>query len=469
MRAPGELEVLLVQKKLFREPAELAKHIASNREGRATCVGDLLRVGKAFGEIAVATGPGQAADMHNVAARIQELGLVEEAESCLHDTDIRILECTRQRRDSSRLHNRVRVEEDEDVCVNLARTPVASGTEAAIVGLDHARSTDRILDLRAVRAVVHDDDLLVRERVEAAGERLTAVVGDHNSGSAHVLSVAATNEDSVTYHRAMGLDEANARYWDELCGTDLARSLGIAEHSSAELERFDRAYLDNLYPYLTSYVDWLQPRDSRVLEIGTGYGTLGRLLLARGADYYAVDIADGPVRMAGDSLERYGRDPAHAVRASVLDLPFAPQSFDAAAAIGSLHHTGDIRHAIREAHRVLKPGGRALVMLYNARSLNRLLTVPLARTAAKLVPSKSAWLLTRIERDLNEALEGAPHTDFFTKTEARRLFDAWQSATVRSENASAVTVFRHTILPRRLLLPVVGPTAGLDLYIRATR
>jgi ubiquinone/menaquinone biosynthesis C-methylase UbiE len=224
-----------------------------------------------------------------------------------------------------------------------------------------------------------------------------------------------------------------------------------------------------MYPYLTQYVDWLRPKGSLVLEVGTGYGTVGRLLLERKAEYYALDIAEGPVRMAAGSLERYGKDPAQAVRGSVLELPFTGGTFDAVAAIGSLHHTGDIQRAISEIHRVLKPGGRALVMLYNAHSLNRVLTVPLARAAAKAVPSKRDWILYRIERDLNEALEGAPHTDFFTKRQAKTLFDAWQTAVVKSQNANGVTIFGHTILPRRLLLPIVGPTAGLDVYIRATR
>jgi ubiquinone/menaquinone biosynthesis C-methylase UbiE len=280
-------------------------------------------------------------------------------------------------------------------------------------------------------------------------------------------SLAATGEDSVTYDHDMSLDEANAQYWDELCGTSLARSLGISKHTPAELERFDRAYLDTLYPYLTRYVDWLGPEDLTVLEVGTGYGTLGRLLLDRGADYYAVDIAEGPVQMAASSLERHGQSPAHAVRASVLELPFAAATFDAAAAIGSLHHTGDVSRAVAEIKRVLKPGGRAIVMLYNGRSLNRVVTVPIARAAARIAPSKRDWLLYRIERDLNEAFEGAPHTDFFTKTQALALFDSWHASTVRSENANGVTIFGHSIVPRRLLLPIVGPTLGLDLYIRA--
>ncbi len=45
-----------------------------------------------------------------------------------------------------------------------------------------------------------------------------------------------------------GIDKANAEFWNELCGTTMARSLGITDHSLESLKRFDEAYLA-FYPY----------------------------------------------------------------------------------------------------------------------------------------------------------------------------------------------------------------------------
>src|SRR4051794_1331434 len=101
------------------------------------------------------------------------------------------------------------------------------------------------------------------------------------------------------------IDSANADFWDELCGSELARSIGIEDVSAAELERFDAAYLD-FYPYLAGYLAPIGHGDD-VLEIGTGYGTVGRVLLERQASYTAVDIAPGPIAMARLSLERAGQ------------------------------------------------------------------------------------------------------------------------------------------------------------------
>ena len=42
----------------------------------------------------------------------------------------------------------------------------------------------------------------------------------------------------------------NKEFWNELCGTGLAKSLGIEDHSLSSIERFDNAYLDLTHTYL---------------------------------------------------------------------------------------------------------------------------------------------------------------------------------------------------------------------------
>jgi ubiquinone/menaquinone biosynthesis C-methylase UbiE len=258
------------------------------------------------------------------------------------------------------------------------------------------------------------------------------------------------------------IDVANSSFWDELCGTSLAQSVGIADSSAAELERFDGAYL-SFYPYLQGYLSPVAPNSS-VLEIGTGYGTVGRLLLAHGAVYSALDIAAGPIEMARLSLARAGQPTTQAVQGSALSVPFDEESFDHVVAIGSLHHTGNLPKALSEVHRVLKRGGRALVMVYNRNSLNRRVTTPLARTAAKVFPGKQRWILTRTEYDLDTEGTPAPHTDFVSPSQLRSLCSQFRSVEIRQENANAVSAFGHAIIPRSLLLSNLGHVAGLDLY-----
>ena len=261
------------------------------------------------------------------------------------------------------------------------------------------------------------------------------------------------------------VSEANASFWDELCGSYLARQLGIVENTPSELERFDRAYFA-FYPYLSRYLDALP--NGKTLEIGIGYGTVARELAAR-VDYHAVDIAAGPIEMAREALRAHGKDPSSARQASALALPFEAETFDAVVAIGSLHHTGDLPLALSEVRRVLRPGGTALLMVYNAQSLNRLVTAPVVVGLSRVLPSRSGWLEARTFRDTSSEGAPAPHTDFVTSRELRTMLHGFASVSVHRENANAVTVFGRTIIPRKVLLPVVGPIAGLDLYVTAVR
>lgn len=46
-------------------------------------------------------------------------------------------------------------------------------------------------------------------------------------------------------------------------------------------------------------------------------------------------------------------------------LPFPDATFDIVYSYGVLHHSPDTRAAVKEVHRVLKPGGTAIVMVYH--------------------------------------------------------------------------------------------------------
>ena len=167
------------------------------------------------------------------------------------------------------------------------------------------------------------------------------------------------------------LDEANARFWDMLCGWSMAQAIGITGDEREDLARFDQAYLA-YYPYLAPYFEE-RLAGRRVLEVGLGFGTLGQLLAERGAEYHGVDIAAEPVSLMRRRLEMSGLgDPARVVQASALALPHDDTSFDDVVSIGCLHHTGDLQRAIDEVHRVLKPGGTATVMLYYRHSVRQL-------------------------------------------------------------------------------------------------
>ena len=109
---------------------------------------------------------------------------------------------------------------------------------------------------------------------------------------------------------------------------------------------------------------------SRVLDLGCGKGRFARLVKQANpaARVVALDLAEAMLRVAPSDLLR--------VSASMLDLPFPDKTFDGLYATESLEHAVDIERAIAEMCRVLKPGGRLLIIDKNADHWGRLPTPP---------------------------------------------------------------------------------------------
>ncbi len=273
------------------------------------------------------------------------------------------------------------------------------------------------------------------------------------------------------------IDSKNAKFWDELCGTNLARSLGITEPTPESLRRFDEAYL-SFYPYLDRYVTTETLVGKRVLEIGLGYGTLGQLLAARGCRYYGLDIAPNPVAMMKHRLAYLGRDASDRIQVgSALEIPCKDASFDYVYSVGCLHHTGNLDRAISEVHRVLGRGGKAIVMLYNRHSFRRLVKLPVLSLRG-LVSSLSGLLGYRTRTnlaqrvralyDINTKGDPAPHTDYVSRGQVRQLFRDFRDVRIESQNFdSLVFLPGRLVIPREKLLGNVARVAGLDLYIQA--
>ncbi len=273
------------------------------------------------------------------------------------------------------------------------------------------------------------------------------------------------------------LNRENAEFWNELCGTGLARSLGITEPSPESLRRFDEAYL-RFYPYLGQYVFVQDLQGQRVLEIGMGYGTLGQLLASQGCRYYGLDIAMNPVAMMRYRLSLLRLEDGDQVQVgSALDIPYQGATFDYVYSIGCLHHTGDLGRGIAEVHRVLKDRGKAIIMLYNGHSFRRLVYLPLLRLRNLIrgrfrshdgKADRSRWM--RAFYDKNAKGEAAPHTDYVSRAEVRRLFQAYRTVRVESQNCDPLVLPGGlVVVSREKLLNNLARVAGLDLYITAVK
>ena len=99
----------------------------------------------------------------------------------------------------------------------------------------------------------------------------------------------------------------------------------------------------------------------RVLDLGCGKGRFARRLAEDGAAVVGLDLS-AAMLAEGEGLDR--------VRASARRLPFADGAFDAVVAVEVFEHLAALDDVLREARRVLRPGGVLAIVDKNAGSLN---------------------------------------------------------------------------------------------------
>jgi SAM-dependent methyltransferase len=111
---------------------------------------------------------------------------------------------------------------------------------------------------------------------------------------------------------------------------------------------------DDYWVYSRAFFRDIVPAPSgRTLEIGCGEGRVTRDLRALGHDVTSVDGAPTMIRAAADA----DRDHPAYVLADAARLPFGDAGFGCAVAYNSLMDMDDMPAAVREASRVLRPGG----------------------------------------------------------------------------------------------------------------
>jgi ubiquinone/menaquinone biosynthesis C-methylase UbiE len=216
------------------------------------------------------------------------------------------------------------------------------------------------------------------------------------------------------------LKAAVREHWEaQPCGTrDLPT--GDRRRFFAELER-ERYELE---PYIKPFARFERGRGKKVLEVGVGAGTDFVNWVRNGAEATGIDLTEQGVLLTRERLELEGLR-AEVRQGDAENLPFPDASFDIVYSYGVLHHSPDTAKAIREVHRVLKPGGTALVMIYHSPSW-----VGFMLWGVHCAARGRPWVSPR--QAVYEHLE-SPGTKAYTVDEARALFRDFARAEIRPQ------------------------------------
>jgi ubiquinone/menaquinone biosynthesis C-methylase UbiE len=152
-------------------------------------------------------------------------------------------------------------------------------------------------------------------------------------------------------------------YWTQnVPGLDIASKKYTPEEKAFYLEA------DNLRfkyePYVLPLLDSFAEKGKLVLEIGCGLGSDSRHMLKKGIEVVSLDLSPRNAYFTLKGISLMGMH-GRGICADAEYLPFRDASFDIVYSFGVLHHTPNTAKAIEEVRRVLKPGGKAVVMLYH--------------------------------------------------------------------------------------------------------
>ena len=180
------------------------------------------------------------------------------------------------------------------------------------------------------------------------------------------------------------------RYWNERI-----HDLEMTKHpvgTRAFFDDLDDYRFDKLH-YLPRLVDFRGYRGRQLLEVGCGIGTDLVRFASGGALVTGVDLSTTAIELAKQNFALHGESAQDLRVANGEALPFPDASFDVVYAHGVVQYTANAPQLIRECHRVLKPGGEAIFMVYNRVSwlnaLSKVMKVPIEHEDAPVLKKYS--------------------------------------------------------------------------------
>jgi len=184
-----------------------------------------------------------------------------------------------------------------------------------------------------------------------------------------------------------------------------------------------------------------------ILEIGSGSGAHSALLKSKGAKICSVDISLPRVISTYKKLSLVNGNSFLCLNCDAEELPIMDQSFDFVYSNGVLHHSKSTVKTINEVYRVLKPGGKAVVMLYSRFSSEYIFNI-----IPRALLFGSFFLKKKEAEWIGEVTEGKPQfgkiknpiTRVYSKEQLKILFKDFEIISMRKSSFH----FKDFCIPR---------------------
>ena len=156
-------------------------------------------------------------------------------------------------------------------------------------------------------------------------------------------------------------DEVQNQWNQDACGSQYVES---AEPGTLEWYLEVERYRYGVYaPWMPEVMEFSRHAGEKVLEIGAGIGTDLAQFASHGANCTDIDLSAGHLEHARTNFRLRGLE-GRFQHADAEDLPFEAGEFDVVYSNGVIHHTPNTANLVGEIYRVLRPGGKAIIMVY---------------------------------------------------------------------------------------------------------
>ena len=217
-------------------------------------------------------------------------------------------------------------------------------------------------------------------------------------------------------------------------------------------------------PWMPKTMEFALHEGKDLLEVGGGMGTDLCQFALNGARVTDLDLSAGHLALARENFELRGLK-GKFIHHDAEDLPFPDESYDVVYSNGVIHHTPNTRRVVEEMFRVLRPGGRVLVMVYARHSLHywRNLFRDLALKQGQIEKYSIGEIMSR-HAELGE--NAKPLVKVYSKQELKKLFKQFTKISIVQRQLIAAE------LPRRLRwmpLETAGKLMGWNLVLNANK
>ena len=231
-------------------------------------------------------------------------------------------------------------------------------------------------------------------------------------------------------------------YWDQTLHDQTITQSPVG--SPAFFRELDEYHFDKQRHLLTT-IDFNGYRGRQVLDIGCGVGIDLARYARGGAVVTGVDLSAHSIALARQNFAQLGlHGELHVMDAEHLDFP--SESFDLVYIHDVIHYAANPEQIIRESHRVLRPGGTALLQTYNRRSWLWIMS----KVAGVELEHRDAPIFTVRSVDEFKQLLG-PFRDARVFTERFPVRSRLHGSGIKGLLYNEVLVRAFDVLPRRIV------------------